>query len=310
MSDSTKKLFSVAGDLDLQRRMKHGWKWLQPKSDIALMPIFASLLFISNYSICFLFGGYMGHFEDGNFLSPSDLLERNPERGLFKVLSYPIIFSIFFIMYVKFKQNEKTSLPFKTYPWMKYVFILLNYVEFVTGLLLLMGMTVHVSFLDRTSVKAADFARHGGSFAMQLLTIVYFGVQTVIATVITLKRPKEKVSLVRIGFILLRCCFIVVSLIALLLRGIATPIWRTMQESDANVFMIGDEYVMQSDAKNTDAAGEWMYIICFTVLLFLSYVDFRDTKYQMRVGTKDVALYKDRSDRYEIQHEETFFAAN
>ena len=252
----------------------------------------------------------MGHFEDGNFLSPSDLLERNPERGLFKVLSYPIIFSIFFIMYVKFKQNEKTSLPFKTYPWMKYVFILLNYVEFVTGLLLLMGMTVHVSFLDRTSVKAADFARHGGSFAMQLLTIVYFGVQTVIATVITLKRPKEKVSLVRIGFILLRCCFIVVSLIALLLRGIATPIWRTMQESDVNVFMIGDEYVMQSDAKNTDAAGEWMYIICFTVLLFLSYVDFRDTKYQMRVGTKDVALYKDRSDRYEIQHEETFFAAN
>ena len=307
MADSSKKAFNVAGDLDLKRRMSHGWKWLQPKSDIALFPIFSSLLYISNYAICFLFGGYLGHFEDGGFLSPSDLLQRNPERGLFKILSYLIIFSIFFVMYIKFKQNERTSLPFKKYTWMKYVFILLNYIEFTTGLLLLLGMVVHFSYLDDTSVRMADFIRHGGGFVMQLMTVVYFGMQIIITTVIVMKRPREKASVVRIVFILLRCSFIFLSLIALLLRVIATPIWRKMRESDMDVFMIGHDHIMRSDAKNTDAAGEWIFIVCFAILLLLSYVDFRDTKYQMRVGTKDSTLYKDTSGKYEIQHTDAFF---
>ena len=309
MAEATKKAFSVPVDWDLKRRLTHGWKWLQPKSDIALYPIFASLLYISNYSICFLFGGYLGHFEDGGFLSPSDLLERNPERGLFKVLSYPIVFSIFFVMYIKFKQNERTTLPFKKYTWMKYVFILLNYIEFVTGLLLLFGMVVHFSYLDDTSVRMADFLRHGGGFAMQLLSVVYFGMQIIITTVIVLKRPREKVSIVRIVFILLRCIFLFLSLIALLLRVIATPIWRKMRQSNMEVFMIGEDHIMRSDAKNTDAAGEWIFILCFAILLLLSYVDFRDTKYQMRVGTRDNTLYKDKAAKYEIQHTDAFFEA-
>ena len=309
MAEATKKAFSVPVDWDLKRRLTHGWKWLQPKSDIALYPIFASLLYISNYSICFLFGGYLGHFEDGGFLSPSDLLERNPERGLFKVLSYPIVFSIFFVMYIKFKQNERTTLPFKKYTWMKYVFILLNYIEFVTGLLLLFGMVVHFSYLDDTSVRMADFLRHGGGFVMQLLSVVYFGMQIIITTVIVLKRPREKVSIVRIVFILLRCIFLFLSLIALLLRVIATPIWRKMRQSNMEVFMIGEDHIMRSDAKNTDAAGEWIFILCFAILLLLSYVDFRDTKYQMRVGTRDNTLYKDKAAKYEIQHTDAFFEA-
>ena len=307
MAETTKKSFNI--DLDLKRRISHGWRWLQPKSDIALYPIFVSLLYISSYSVSFLLGGWLGHFEDGRFLAPSDLLERNPERGLFKVLSYPIIFALFFVMYIKFKQNERTSLPFNKYTWLKYVFILLNYLEFFTGLLLLLGMMVHTSYLDETTVKLADFLRHGGSFTMQLLTVVYFGLQIIVTTVIIMKRPREKISFVRIGFILMRCIFIMLSLIALLLRVIATPIWRTMQNSEMDAFMLGDEQIMQSDAKNTDAAGEWIFIICFTVLILLSYVDFRDTKYQLRVGTKDKALSKERDIKYEIQETNTFFVA-
>ena len=309
MTDSTKKLFNIPEDLDLKRRFSHGWKWLQPKSDIALFPIFASLLYISNYSICFLLGGYLGHFEDGEFLSPSDLLQRNPERGIFKILTYPIIFAIFFVMYIKFKQNERTSLPFKKYTWMKYVFILLNHLEFITGLLLLLGMAVHFSYLDDTSVRIADFIRHGGGFAMQLLTVVYFGMQIIITTVIVLKRPREKASIVRIAFILLRSSFIVLSLIALLLRVIATPIWRKMRQSNMDVFMIGEDHIIRSDVKNADAVGEWIFILCFAILLLLSYVDFRDTKYQIRVGTKDRSLCKDKGGKYEIQHADGFFEA-
>ncbi|KAI6653801.1 hypothetical protein LOD99_3305 [Oopsacas minuta] len=310
MTVPAKKLFDVATDMDFKTRVKHGWKWLQPKSDIALYPIFASLLYISNYSICFLLGGYMGHFEDGKFLSPSDLLERNPERGLFKVLSYPLVFSIFFTMYIKFKQNEKTSLPFRKYTWLKYVFILLNYFEFIIGLILLLAMMVHFSFLDRTHVRTADFLRHGGSFAMQILTGIFFGVQVIIATMVVLKRPREKVSIVRIVFILMRCCFIVISLIGLLVRVISTPIWRKMQASETDVLLMGGEQIMRNEAMNSDATGEWIFIICFTALIFLSYVDFRDTKYQMRVGTKDNALYKEKCAKYEIQHNNTIFVAN